>query len=46
MYKKLDRNGKVVEETRDTNRDGVLDQRSVDTNGDGKLDAVVPYPPK
>lgn len=45
VYKKLDRSGKVLEETRDTDHDGKLDRRSVDTDGDGKVDGVTPYPP-
>ena len=44
VFKKYGPDGKVVEETRDTNRDRVLDQRSTDTNGDGKLDKVEAYP--
>lgn len=43
-FKKMGPDGKVIEETRDTNHDGVLDQRSTDTNGDGTLDTVVKYP--
>jgi hypothetical protein len=46
VYKKYGPDGKVIEETRDTNHDGVLDQRSIDTDGDGKFDKIVPYPPK
>jgi hypothetical protein len=43
VYKKYGADGKVKEETRDTNHDGVLDQRSLDTDGDGTLDKTVPY---
>jgi len=46
VFKKYDRNGKPVEETRDTDHDGALDQRATDTDGDGTLDKVTPYPPK
>jgi len=44
VFKKYGPDGKVIEETRDTDHDGVLDQRSTDTDGDGKFDKVVPYP--
>jgi hypothetical protein len=44
VFKKYGPDGKVVEETRDTDHDGVLDQRSTDTDGDGKFDKVLPYP--
>jgi hypothetical protein len=43
VFMKYGPDGKVIEETRDTNHDGVLDQRSMDTDGDGKFDKVVPY---
>lgn len=46
VFKKYGPDGKVVEETRDTDHDGVLDQRSTDTDGDGKFDKVVPYAPR
>jgi hypothetical protein len=46
VYRKYGPDGRVIEETRDTNHDGVLDQRSIDTDGDGTLDKVVPYSPK
>jgi hypothetical protein len=46
VYKMVGSDGKVVQETRDTDHDGVLDQRSIDTNGDGTLDQVIKYTPK
>ena len=45
-YKKFGPDGKVIEETRDTNHDGVLDERRIDTDGDGTLDKSIPYPPR
>ena len=46
VFKKYGPDGKVIEETRDTDHDGVLAQRSTDTDGDGKFDKVVPYQSK
>jgi hypothetical protein len=46
VLRKYDRNGHVVEETRDTDHDGKLDERATDTDGDGTLDKVMPYAPK
>jgi hypothetical protein len=46
VFKKYGADGKIVEETRDTDHDGVLDQRSTDTDGDGKFDKVLPYSTK
>jgi hypothetical protein len=46
VYKMVGPDGKVVQETRDTDHDGVLDQRAIDVNGDGKFDQVIKYTPK
>ncbi len=46
VYKMVGPDGKVVQETRDTDHDGALDQRAIDVNGDGKFDQVIRYTPK